>query len=101
MGVLPISSSVHLYLQPYNRWFSYMITTSILLNSICLALYDYTDRDSLTQRNQILELINQIFTYIYCAEALIKIGAMGFAFGEKTYLREMWNIIDFTIIIAG
>lgn len=33
------------------RWFNYFITASIILNSISLALYDYTDRESVTKRN--------------------------------------------------
>ena len=74
---------------------------AILLNSICLALYDYTDRESNSKKNNILELINQSFTGLFMLEALVKIIAMGFIVGSKSYLREAWNFIDFIIVIAG
>ncbi len=64
-------------------------------------LYDYKDRDAVTQLNQILELLNQIFTFIFLGEALVKIFAMGFALGHRAYLKESWNVIDFFIVIAG
>ena len=83
------------------RWFSNFITACILLNSLCLALYDYRDREALTPLNNVLEQINQIFTYIFCGEALFKIIAMGFVLEQRSYLRESWNAVDFLIVIAG
>ena len=31
----------------------------------------------------------------------IKIFALGFIFNEGAYLRDYWNILDFTIIVTG
>jgi hypothetical protein len=73
----------------------------ILLNSLCLALYDYKDREDSSKINKVLEMINQILTIIFCVEALIKIIAMGFFVGQRSYLRKPWNVIDFIIVIAG
>jgi hypothetical protein len=83
------------------RWFVNFITACILLNSLCLALFDYRDRDALTPFNNVLEQITQVFTYIFCGEALIKIIAMGFVLGQRSYLRDTWNAVDFVIVIAG
>jgi hypothetical protein len=55
----------------------------------------------LTPLNNVLEQINQIFTYIFCGEALFKIIAMGFVLEQRSYLRESWNAVDFLIVIAG
>jgi hypothetical protein len=52
-------------------------------------------------KNRILDTINQSLTYIFLGEALIKIVAMGFIFGYRTYLRDPWNVIDFAIVIVG
>ncbi len=50
----------------------------ILLNSVSLSLYDYSDRDSETRFNQILDLVNVIFTAIFIIESALKIVAKGF-----------------------
>jgi len=39
--------------------------------------------------------------FFYC-EAIIKIIALGFvANGKKSYIREAWNILDFTIVMSA
>jgi hypothetical protein len=47
----------------------------IFVNSVAMALYDYSDRDSLTTYNQIIDKMNMIFTLIYTGEAILKIIA--------------------------
>jgi len=49
----------------------------IFLNSIALALFDYSDRDSVTANNKIIDQINIAFTIIFIAEAVMKIIAYG------------------------
>jgi len=39
--------------------------------------------------------------YIFVAEAVLKIFALGFYKGDKTYLKNAWNVLDFFIVIAG
>ena len=39
-----------------------------------------------------------IISYVFIAECLVKIIAHGFYFGEKTYLKDNWNILDFVIV---
>jgi len=51
---------------------------SILGNSICLAMTDYTDPDNLSEWNKKLDKADQAFTLIYLIEALLKIIAFGF-----------------------
>ena len=80
-----------------NRWFTGLTTFIIILNSVNLAIYDYSDRDSLTSYNKVLNILNEIFTFIFLAESIIKILAMGFIMHEKSYLRDGWNILDFFI----
>lgn len=83
------------------RWFDRFILLAILLNSIVLALYDYSDRNSTSSKNQTLDLIGNILTVIFLTEAILKILAMGFFFHPKSYLRNMWNVMDLTIVITG
>jgi len=78
-----------------------MIMLCILINSICLAMYDYSDRDGLTEYNKILNWIGVIITIIFIVEAALKIFAMGLVFHKYSYIRDGWNILDLTIVITG
>lgn len=84
-----------------NRWFTGLTTFIIILNSINLSIYDYSDRDSLTSYNNVLDILNEIFTFIFLAESIIKILAMGFIMHSNSYMRDGWNILDFFIVILG
>ncbi|KAG5448809.1 Voltage-dependent calcium channel type A subunit alpha-1 [Clonorchis sinensis] len=41
------------------------------------------------------------FLIIFCVEALLKIVALGFLFHKGAYLRNIWNIIDFIVVVTG
>ena len=73
----------------------------IVCNSVALSLYDYSDRESLTRRNQVIDNSNKAFTMIYAVEALLKILALGFVIPKRSYLRETWNFIDFFVVLSG
>lgn len=81
--------------------FDNFIILLILLNSVMLALYDYTDRDSETTWNKTIDNIGNIFTYIFIGEAVIKIIAMGFFMHRNAYLRDYWNWLDFIVVCIG
>ena len=38
---------------------------------------------------------------IFCLESLLKILAMGFIMHPGSYLRNGWNILDFTVVVTG
>ena len=48
-----------------------------------------------------LSTANYIITFIFFVEMLIKITAFGFCIGEKTYLRSIWNVIDFFLVFIS
>lgn len=73
----------------------------IIMNSITLSLYDYSDRDSLTNYNQVLDQSNLGFTAIFITEAALKIVAKGLVFHKDAYLRNGWNLIDSIVVISG
>ena len=81
--------------------FEYTILMVIVCNSVALSLYDYSDRESLTRRNQVIDNSNKAFTMIYAGEALLKILALGFVIPKRSYLRETWNFIDFFVVLSG
>lgn len=73
----------------------------ILLNSIQLALFDYTDRTSESLNNKLLDKVDAVFTAIYAMEAALKIFSYGFFLHKNSYLRDFWNDIDFIVAFTG
>jgi len=55
--------------------FENFIILLIGLNTIILAIYDYQDRDNLTDWNKNLERIGNVFTVAFTLEMVIKIMA--------------------------
>ncbi len=90
-----------LYNHVHVRYFENFILLMIFVNSVAMALYDYNDRDSLTEHNQIIDKMNLIFTFIYTVEAILKIIAFGFVRHKNSYLREAWNCIDLIVVVFG
>jgi len=52
-------------------------------------------------RNQMISFTELYFSIIFLLEFLVKIISMGFVFGEGTYLKNGWNLIDFTVVISS
>ena len=46
-----------------------------------------------------LQLLFNIISSFFILECILKIIVMGFYFGEKTYLKDEWNILDFIIVL--
>ena len=81
------------------KWFDNLVMVFIILNSICMANYDYIDEEALL--NTTLNAIFNIFSLIFTLEAVIKIIALGFVMGKNTYLKDPWNVIDFLIVVTA
>ena len=59
------------------RVFEGIIVFVIILNSISLGMFDYSDRDSESLWNQVLDIASFVFTIIFLAESVLKILALG------------------------
>ena len=81
--------------KPFQR----LINLCILVNSIMLAMHDYSGKNK--NRNRILDTISNAFTIIYAAEFTMKSISYGVIFHKHSYLRSRCNFIDFVILIAG
>ncbi|XP_074649873.1 sodium channel protein 1 brain-like isoform X1 [Tubulanus polymorphus] len=62
---------------------------SIVVNCVFLALDDPPESNE------------YVFLGIYTVEMLLKMFARGFIFNKHTYLRDLWNWLDFVVIILG
>lgn len=81
--------------------FEYLILITIFANCVALAVYTpYPNSDS-NQTNAYLEKIEYIFLVIFTAECFMKVIAYGFVLHPGAYLRNGWNLLDFTIVVIG
>ncbi|EGR31325.1 hypothetical protein IMG5_112520 [Ichthyophthirius multifiliis] len=80
-----------------HKLFDNLILLIIIFNSITLCLDDPTQPTS----DPIMLTIEEFFLWAYFAECVLKITAMGFIFNKKSYLRDGWNILDFTIVTSS
>lgn len=84
-----------------NKYFDWFIISMIFVNCIQLAL-DNPMVDPLSQYARILYGIDVGTTVIFIMEAIIKITSFGFVNnGPSSYLKNVWNRLDFTIIILS
>lgn len=42
-----------------------------------------------------------MFTFFFTMECIIKVIAKGLILENSCYLRDMWNWLDFTVVIAA
>lgn len=79
--------------------FDWFIIFCIIVASICLAIHDYSEKA--IDYNLKLDAINWVLSGVFLTEAVIKITAYGFVMQPKSYLRNTWNVIDFTIVLVS
>ena len=74
--------------------FTLLITVLIVLNTIVLAFDQYPEKEEL---NDVATVLNDIFTYCFILEMVIKLLGLGF----KEYAKDSFNIFDATIVIVS
>jgi hypothetical protein len=77
-------------------YFENFIMHLIAINSLVLALDEPSLKDP--YQNNSLELFVNLVSGAFMIEAVFKIVVLGFVIGKGTYLRDYWNILDFTIV---
>ncbi|KAK7605440.1 hypothetical protein V9T40_007298 [Parthenolecanium corni] len=70
-------------------------------NCIVLALEEHLPRNDRTELSRKLESTENFFLGIFCVEATVKILALGFVLHRGAYLRNVWNMMDFIVIVTG
>ncbi|KRX08462.1 hypothetical protein PPERSA_12943 [Pseudocohnilembus persalinus] len=52
-------------------------------------------------RNEMIDVSEIIFSIIFLLEFIIKSIGMGFFFGQGTYLKDGWNMLDFVVVCSS
>ncbi|KAI8506041.1 hypothetical protein Bbelb_163940 [Branchiostoma belcheri] len=71
------------------RYFEMFVMCTILINSLILSL------------SRPIPITDYVFMAIYTAEMAIRVVASGFIRRKHSYLRDMWNVIDFLVIFLA
>ena len=82
-------------------WFDKIILILIIGNSICLGAKDYLDPENLTDWNKNIDMLDPYFTVAFCVECVLKILGMGFFMGKGAYLKDVWNWLDFIVVVSS
>lgn len=77
--------------------FEFATLLVILLNSVMLALDDPTT----VKQSSFQDAMDITFLALYTLEAVFKILGMGFLFNKGAYMRDLWNVLDFTVIVTA
>ncbi|XP_022081221.1 voltage-dependent L-type calcium channel subunit alpha-1D-like [Acanthaster planci] len=77
-----------------SRPFEYLIFVLIMVNTIVLAMKYYDQSD---EYSEVLDRVNIVFTAIFLLECILKI----IAFKIKNYVRDLWNLFDFVIVVGS
>ncbi|XP_063223249.1 voltage-dependent calcium channel type A subunit alpha-1 [Bacillus rossius redtenbacheri] len=81
--------------------FEYAVLLTIIANCVVLALEEHLPCKDKTILAQKLEKTEIYFLGIFCIEASLKILALGFVLHPKSYLRNIWNMMDFVVVVTG
>ncbi|XP_065603601.1 voltage-dependent L-type calcium channel subunit alpha-1S isoform X2 [Cyrtonyx montezumae] len=81
--------------------FEIIILLTIFANCVALAIYLPMPEDDTNVANSSLEKFEYAFLIFFAIEAMLKIIAYGFLFHTDAYLRNGWNVLDFSIVSLG
>ncbi|NXJ60845.1 CAC1H protein, partial [Rostratula benghalensis] len=86
---------------PPLTWFEHVSMLVILLNCVTLGMFQpCEDVECQSERCTILEAFDDFIFAFFAVEMVIKMVALGI-FGQKCYLGDTWNRLDFFIVMAG
>ncbi|XP_035311174.1 voltage-dependent T-type calcium channel subunit alpha-1H isoform X1, partial [Cricetulus griseus] len=84
-----------------NPWFEHVSMLVIMLNCVTLGMFrPCEDVECRSERCSILEAFDDFIFAFFAVEMVIKMVALGL-FGQKCYLGDTWNRLDFFIVMAG
>ncbi|XP_042869761.1 voltage-dependent calcium channel type A subunit alpha-1-like isoform X6 [Penaeus japonicus] len=81
--------------------FEYAVLLTIIANCVVLAMEEHLPDGDKTPLAQDLDKTEPYFLFIFCVEASLKIIALGFVLHPRSYLRNIWNMMDFVVVVTG
>ncbi|KAL1774925.1 voltage-dependent R-type calcium channel subunit alpha-1E isoform X1 [Sigmodon hispidus] len=81
------------------RYFEMCILLVIAASSIALAAEDPVLTNS--ERNKVLRYFDYVFTGVFTFEMVIKMIDQGLILQDGSYFRDLWNILDFVVVVGA
>lgn len=81
--------------------FEYTVLLTIIANCVVLALEEHLPKKDKTTLSEKLDETEPYFIAIFSVEATLKILALGFVLHRGAYLRNIWNMMDFVVVVTG
>ncbi|XP_073449445.1 voltage-dependent R-type calcium channel subunit alpha-1E isoform X3 [Aquarana catesbeiana] len=81
------------------RYFEMSILLVIAASSIALAAEDPVLTNS--DHNKVLRYFDYVFTGVFTFEMVIKMIDQGLILHESSYFRDLWNILDFVVVVGA
>lgn len=78
--------------------FEYTVLVTIVSSCVTMAMEEHLPDKDRTPLSKELEKAEPVFLTIFCIEALCKILALGLILHPNSYLRNIWNMMDFVVI---
>ncbi|XP_053094644.1 voltage-dependent T-type calcium channel subunit alpha-1G isoform X12 [Pangasianodon hypophthalmus] len=83
-----------------HKMFDHVVLVIIFLNCITIAM-ERPKIEAKSPERIFLTVSNYIFTAIFVTEMTIKVVALGWCFGEKSYLKSSWNVLDGMLVLIS
>ena len=81
--------------------FEWTVLVTIIASCVVMALEEHLPNGDKTNLAIRLGVTESYFLGIFCVEMSLKIVALGFILHPKSYLRNIWNIMDFVVVVTG
>eukprot|EP01052_Picozoa_sp_SAG31_P010292 SAG31_NODE_560_length_14088_cov_10.467010_1_plen_2416_part_00 len=73
----------------------------IAVQTVALALAIPGNISGMEEFQKVIARLNGFFLGVYTLEMLLRVVALGFIRGRFSYLRNVWNILDFFLVLAA
>ena len=81
--------------------FEWTVLVTIIASCVVMALEEHLPNGDKTELAIKLQATEAYFLIIFCIEMCLKIVALGFVLHPGSYLRNVWNIMDFVVVFTG
>lgn len=81
--------------------FEWTVLATIIASCVVMALEEHQPNGDKTELAVKLGATESYFLAIFCVEMCLKILALGFVLHPGSYLRNVWNIMDFVVVVTG
>merc|ERR1719313_3248946 len=81
--------------------FDTFILLAIIVNSIMIGMVQQYREPATDWRNELVTRSDPVFTTIFTIECVLKVTAFAFMTGPSAYIKDVWNQLDFVVVVTA